>query len=239
MASIQVFTGELAGRQHTLTTSRIVARVFGKRHDHVLRDIRALECSEDFRRLNFGESSYLNAQNKTQPEFQMTRDGFMFLVMGFTGAEAAARKQAFIATFNEMEERLKPSPATPLEEQMSRLAGHMGTLTTQMATMSRQLDVTAKYIGLLEINQTGQRKVTAEVQAQAKALKAEGMDNASIGRLLRISRTAVSLLVRDKYPHPIPAAEELPPPAKSTGEILEGWIERERTALAERLGEED
>ncbi len=119
--NIQVFSGQLAGKSQPITTSRIVAGVFDKQHTHVLRDIRELDCSEEFRLSNFGESAYLNEQNKRQPEYQMTRDGFMFLVMGFTGAEAARRKEAYIAAFNEMEDalRLQPTrqaqPLTPRE----------------------------------------------------------------------------------------------------------------------------
>ena len=41
-----------------------VAEAFGKRHDNVLRDIRNLDCSDNFRRVNFEESSYKNEQNK-------------------------------------------------------------------------------------------------------------------------------------------------------------------------------
>jgi len=74
--------------------------------------------------------------------------------------------------------------------------------------------------------------VTAAVAREALALKAEGMNNADIGRLLRISRTAVSLLVRDKYPVNIPEHET---PKTTAGELLEGWIEREQARLAETL----
>jgi len=112
------------------------------------------------------------------------------------------------------------------------MADHVGTLAAGMQTMSMQLNVTAKYIGLLELNQAGSRKVTAAVASEARALKAEGMNNADIGRLLRISRTSVSLLVRDKYPVNIPEQE-----TKATaGELLEGWIEREQERLVETLG---
>lgn len=119
-----------------------------------------------------------------------------------------------------------------LEATMERMADHVGTLAAGMQTMSMQLNVTAKYIGLLELNQAGSRKVTAAVASEARALKAEGMNNADIGRLLRISRTSVSLLVRDKYPVNIPEQE-----TKATaGELLEGWIEREQERLVETLG---
>ena len=81
-----------------------VAEAFEKRHDNVLRDIRNLNCSENFRRLNFVEFSYKNEQNKKQPMYLMTKDGFIFLIMGYTGKKAAATKEAYINRFNQMEE---------------------------------------------------------------------------------------------------------------------------------------
>ena len=44
----------------------IVAEKFHKSHKNVLRAIDNLPCSQKFRVANFGESSYLNAQNKEQ-----------------------------------------------------------------------------------------------------------------------------------------------------------------------------
>lgn len=41
-----------------ITTSLIVAQVFGKEHKNVLRDIESLSCSESFRVANFGETPY-------------------------------------------------------------------------------------------------------------------------------------------------------------------------------------
>lgn len=44
----------LINKQHqSITTSRIVAETFIKRHSDVLRDIRELNCSEDFNKRNF------------------------------------------------------------------------------------------------------------------------------------------------------------------------------------------
>lgn len=54
------------GKDTARANSLIVAKMFGKRHDHVLRAIKNLECSKEFRQLNFGESSYINEQNKKQ-----------------------------------------------------------------------------------------------------------------------------------------------------------------------------
>ncbi len=91
---------------HPITTSLQVAEKFEKDHDNVLRDIRNLECSEDFRLLNFEESSYTNKQGREMPMFTMTRDGFAFLALGFTGKAAAEWKEKYIAAFNAMEAEL-------------------------------------------------------------------------------------------------------------------------------------
>lgn len=89
------------------TTSNQIAEHFGKRHDVVLRAVRNLECSENFRLHNFAESSYTNEQGKKMPCYRITRDGFVFLAMGFTGKEAAQWKEAYITAFNKMEAELR------------------------------------------------------------------------------------------------------------------------------------
>jgi Rha family phage regulatory protein len=90
------------------TTSLDVARVFEKEHRNVLQSTENLECSEEFRRLNFQQSSYVNEQNRTMPMFEMTQDGFTFLAMGFTGKKAAqfkGRSASFsLSNFGEIEE---------------------------------------------------------------------------------------------------------------------------------------
>ncbi|CAK8740750.1 hypothetical protein SODG_004227 [Sodalis praecaptivus] len=97
-----------------VTTSLDVADYFGKRHDNVLRTIEHLDCSTKFSALNFEGAEYTDEQGKQRPMFEMTKDGFVFLVMGFTGKKAAAFKEAYIAEFNRMEARLssavQPAP---------------------------------------------------------------------------------------------------------------------------------
>ncbi|EKO41229.1 MAG: phage regulatory protein, rha family [Solidesulfovibrio magneticus str. Maddingley MBC34] len=88
------------------TTSLEVATKFGKRHDTVLRTIRNLECSDSFRLRNFAESSYRNEQGKEQPLFLLSRGGFSMVAMGFTGRDAVAWKEKFIAAFDAMESRI-------------------------------------------------------------------------------------------------------------------------------------
>lgn len=90
----------------TVVTSLDVAETFGKEHARVLRDIRELDCSEEFRHGNFAESYYVNAQNKKQPMYYITRDGFTLLAMGYTGEKAMQFKEAYIRQFNAMEKAL-------------------------------------------------------------------------------------------------------------------------------------
>lgn len=90
-----------------VTTSLIVAQVFGKEHKNVCRDIENLSCSESFNRLNFERITYKDARNREQTAYEMTKDGFSFLVMGYTGEKAGQFKEAFINEFNKREMMLK------------------------------------------------------------------------------------------------------------------------------------
>lgn len=92
--------------------SLYVADIFEKNHRDVLRAIKGILSedsgySEEFRRRNFAQSSYQNSQNKKQPCYAMTREGFAVLAMSFTGKKAAAFKELYIKRFNEMEKFIK------------------------------------------------------------------------------------------------------------------------------------
>lgn len=126
-----------------------------------------------------------------------------------------------------------PAPTLAPEARLDRLDANMARLAEGMDVVLDQLNVTRKYIGLLELNQTGKRKMTEQVRRQIDILHGEGMNNADIGRLLRVSRTAVSLYLAGKY-QPLPEPTGGAEPA--AGEVIERWIEREQSALARRLG---
>ena len=102
----------------TITTSEIVAKVFGKYHKHVIRDIREiLEAGDDeFNRTNFGLVEYIDKKGEKRPMFEMTKDGFMLLVMGYKTKKAMAIKIAYIKAFNFMQEQLVRSGMTLLEQ---------------------------------------------------------------------------------------------------------------------------
>ena len=85
--------------------SRDVAAFFGKRHDHILRDIGNLIRAEPQLGIsNFGETPYVEPSNgQTYRSFDMDRDGFTLLAMGFTGTKALKWKLRYIEAFNALE----------------------------------------------------------------------------------------------------------------------------------------
>lgn len=116
------------------TDSRIVAKQFGKRHSDVLRAIENLDCSEVFRERNFAlsqnETKMPTGGTRTYKFYEMTKDGFTMLAMGFTGPKAMAWKEAYITAFNMLVEQV----ATPalgvdasqlaIEDRAGELAGY-------------------------------------------------------------------------------------------------------------------
>lgn len=87
--------------------SLFVAQFFGKSHDKVIRDIRNLDCSHEFNIANFGDITYTDSRGRKQTAVSMTRDGFVFLVMGYRGKKAAQFKEAYIRRFNEMAAKIE------------------------------------------------------------------------------------------------------------------------------------
>jgi Rha family phage regulatory protein len=92
-----------------------VADEFEKRHDHVMRDIENLDCPKEFWLPNFGETKVKSDNNRLNKCYIMTKDGFMFLVMGYTGKKAMSIKVAYIERFNQMETFIKSLVAAKLE----------------------------------------------------------------------------------------------------------------------------
>ncbi|WP_417526950.1 Rha family transcriptional regulator [Marinomonas shanghaiensis] len=119
MANTQISKNEVPSVQISndliVTTSTDIAKCFGKRHDNILRKIENLDCSAEFNALNFEVVEYEDGKGELRPMYRITKDGFVYLAMGFTGAKAAQFKEAYIKAFNQMEKQLheqKQLPAT-------------------------------------------------------------------------------------------------------------------------------
>ncbi len=124
-----------------VTDSRAVAIAFGKNHQHVMRTIRSMHVSRHpeiaaHALSNFGQSSYANAQGKTQPMYRMTADGLSELAMGFSGDKARIVRIRFIAAFKSVAQRLADRERSITErlhdlsrrEAPSEVKGRIGSL---------------------------------------------------------------------------------------------------------------
>lgn len=92
-----------------------VAEKFRKRHDKLLYEIERMygDISEIGAPRNgghplFRKTYYIHQQNgQKYPKYEMNRDGFSLLVMGFTGKKALEWKLQYINAFNQMENLIK------------------------------------------------------------------------------------------------------------------------------------
>ncbi|HAJ3237418.1 TPA: Rha family transcriptional regulator [Escherichia coli] len=140
-----------------VTTSRKKAKYFGKRHGDVLRKIEQVkaDCSREFSQRNFASADYIDEQGKVRPMYSLTKDGWIMVVMGFTGKAAAAIKESYIAAFNWMAEQLSRRMAIGEEmqhryatkETRSKLKGTIGSrLMNERKKEKRVLAVEHEYI---------------------------------------------------------------------------------------------
>ena len=140
----------LKNKQAT-TTSLIVSEYFGKRHERIMRDIEDIRLKFnkhkngviEFKKM-FQENSYSDTRNRKQVMYEINRDGFMLLVMGFTGQKAFDIKLKFIEAFNLMEEYIKKNELEKLNK-----ANHEWLLSRSDGKLTRraETDVIAIKIG--------------------------------------------------------------------------------------------
>lgn len=128
--------------------SRDVADSFGKRHDNVLQAIDNLlqtGGSSDLRNLFVERSEIHDQARKTVRLFDMNRDGFALLAMGFTGQKALKWKLSYLQAFNAMEAELhKQSEKALAGEQLDLLVDHRPDASAERA---RQHALVIKEIG--------------------------------------------------------------------------------------------
>ena len=179
---------------HIKTTSRAIAEHFGKPHKNILRDIDKLDCSPEFRGLNFEPTSCLveqpNGGFRTERMFELTRDGFVFLVMGFTGPKAARWKEAYIAAFNAMEAQLARTPAPE-----ALLATMAGLMEQMIALQHKTLEVLER----LAPKPRTRRTAMADDVLPVKKMHFDGMSYREIHGLTGLSETAIFCIVNDRF----------------------------------------
>lgn len=189
-----VFRG---ANEQAMTSSLLVAKEFGKEHNKVMRDINNLACSQEFRAANFGESSYVSEQGKEFPMFTMTKDGFSFLVMGYTGKKAAQFKEAYINAFNKMESEIRSSikPKSQLEIlQMS--INQLVEQEHRLSSVERDVAEAKKEIAEMKQERVENGKLLLEAEVSENKVPEVSMRN-KIRRLVNQYAAATNTSQRD------------------------------------------
>ena len=93
---------------HPRVSSLSISDHFKKRHADVINSVRkiTLECPPEFSERNFSLAEFMDEQGKPRPMYQLSRDGFTLVAMGFTGKRALEWKVRYIEAFNAMERAL-------------------------------------------------------------------------------------------------------------------------------------
>lgn len=189
------------------TTSNAIAHAFDKKHKNVLRDIKLLNIPEDFNRLNFEPVDYIDQKGEKRLMYHITKNGFMFLVMGFTGAKANRMKIQFINEFDRLlAEKVRQAQEAAMEpvRDPAKLSGfsagvHRGLMFGEvMRRYKLSKDDVARIFHLRGLG-LSQRETAlifeisrGEIQAIEKELAAIGLDVPKVGsgqaKMLQIRR---------------------------------------------------
>jgi len=94
-----------------VTDSLMIAEVFGKTHDNVLKDIRKQMdyAGYEFSLVNFNERTY-ESRGRYYPKIDLTEEAFTLVVMSYNTKEAVQMKIKFIQEFKRMQEYIRGKP---------------------------------------------------------------------------------------------------------------------------------
>jgi Rha family phage regulatory protein len=166
-----------------VTTSLIIAEIFGKEHSKVCRDINEMACSPEFNNANFGCIEYLDVRGRKQDAYEITKDGFSFLVMGYTGAKAGEFKEKFIAEFNKREYLLKNDDYI-IERAMDVLRSRTRLLEAQLEAKGEQLRLqesvikeSAPKVMYFDTVLQSETAITTTIIAKDNGMSAESLNN--------------------------------------------------------------
>jgi Rha family phage regulatory protein len=168
-----------------------VAEDFGKKHKNVIQAIESLikasaENSANIQSM-FIESQYDDNYSRKQKCYDLTRDGFSLLVMGFTGKEALDWKLRYIDAFNRMEQTVKAQPN--MIEQLRAQAAADRAAAMRMNAETRRLKMLLSHP---EAQNLTPEAFTAESPTAPKRPKEEKTYSATeVGRMLGVSAMRV------------------------------------------------
>ncbi len=154
--------------QQAVTSSLQVAETFGKRPDHVLRDIENL-LAKDIPKIGemFQESEATDSYGRPRKIYYMNRDGFTLLVVGFNGKKALNFKVKYIEAFNAMENQIRNYGGFQIPNNMSEALQLAADQAKQMEIMKPEA---------VFANAVAASRTSILVSELAKILKQNGID---------------------------------------------------------------
>ncbi|MED3036624.1 Rha family transcriptional regulator [Bacillus thuringiensis] len=193
-----------------VTDSLTISQMFGKRHDHVMRDIeiqieKLLEAGEQqWGITNFGETQYQHPQNKQwYDKYNLTEDAFAIVAMSYITPEAMKMKIKFLQEFKRMKEHIQK-----LQQQPKSVEDAIIYSMTELKQIKSRQDHTEEEMlkmKLLVDNElwlTEQHKgaVQRKVKQRVFELKKEGYDNASYQGIYGALKRHFGVAKYDKIP---------------------------------------
>ncbi|UPL43301.1 ORF6C domain-containing protein [Bacillus sp. PGP15] len=193
-----------------VTDSLTISQMFGKRHDHVMRDIeiqieKLLEAGEQqWGITNFGETKYQHPQNKQwYDKYNLTEDAFAIIAMSYITPEAMKMKIKFLQEFKRMKEHIQKMQKQPISIEDAVI--HSMTELKQLKTRQDHTDAELNKMKHLVDNEvwlTEQNKeaVQRKVKRRVFELKEEGYDNASYQGIYGALKRHFGVAKYDKIP---------------------------------------
>lgn len=148
--------GRKFGNGEMSIDSRKVAGMVGKKHAHVLRDVRTiishlnenpkLDCA-----VYFKESYYLDVAGRERVCYELTKKGCELYATRMTGAEGTLFAAMFVEVFNEMEEELKPKLPTTYRDALAQLLYQVDE-NERLSLENEQMKPKAQFAEAVEIS---------------------------------------------------------------------------------------
>ena len=199
-----------ANGEELRTTSLKIADAFEKRHSDVLRAIEKIttQVSDSFNKRNFAltqvDTIMPTGGVRKDPGYELTKDGFMIVVMSFTGEKAMAIKEWYINAFNTMYDKLHKESSKTADKQEYLFPNFDEVLRKQespqiekdVQTSSGILEITSNFLALAKLlGRVGEEAVTGADNATYKLCGYSPLDYLASNKSAIYTKTSVEPIV--------------------------------------------
>lgn len=219
----------MEGRK-VVTDSLTISQMFGKRHDHVMRDIeiqieKLIEAGEQqWGITNFGETQYQHPQNKQWYEkYNLTEDAFAIVAMSYITPEAMKMKIKFLNEFKRMKEYIQKQQQPSIEDSIIYSMTELKQIKSRQDHAEEEMNK-MKILVDNELWLTEQNKgaVQRKVKQRVFELRKEGYDNASYQGVYGALKRHFGVAKYDKIPRKY---------YQNAMKFISGWYPPERPNL--------